>query len=102
MRRQSLGRSKVRFAPSYRTRDERARFLLLHARCAQRAARGILFLAQHRQQQMLTAHISVSQLERRRLRTAQHLLRPRAKPSFPQGISLLSVRFSFLIFSHFL
>ena len=34
------GRSKVRFAPSYRTRDERARFLLLHARCAQRAARA--------------------------------------------------------------
>ena len=102
VRRQALRGRKVRVSPPHRARDELARLLLLHAGGAQGARGRVLFLAQHPEQQMLAAHISVSQLERRRLRAAQHPLGPRAESFFPQGIPLLSVQFSVLIFSHFL
>ena len=93
VRRQPLRRGKIALSPAERARDERAEPLLLNARRAQRAPRHIVLLARHRQQQMLAAHIPVSQLERRRLRAAQQMLAACAEPSFLQGFSP-PVRFS--------
>ena len=67
---------------------------LVDARGIQRAAGRVVLLAQHREQQVLAAHIAVPQLARRRLRTAQHVLGLQAE--FPV-IHRSTLRFLFVL-----
>ena len=67
---------------------------LVDARGIQRAAGRVILLAQHREQQVLAAHIAVPQLARRRLRTAQHMLSLQAE--FPV-IHCSTLRFLFVL-----
>ena len=67
---------------------------LVDARGIQRAAGRVVLLAQHREQQVLAAHIAVPQLARRRLRTAQHMFSLQAE--FPV-IHRSTLRFLFVL-----
>ena len=67
---------------------------LVDARGIQRTAGRVVLLAQHREQQVLAAHIAVPQLARRRLRTAQHMLSLQAE--FPV-IHCSTLRFLFVL-----
>ena len=67
---------------------------LVDARGIQRAAGRVVLLAQHREQQVLAAHIAVPQLARRRLRTAQHMFSLQAE--FPV-IHCSTLRFLFVL-----
>ena len=67
---------------------------LVDARGIQRAAGRVVLLAQHREQQVLAAHIAVPQLARRRLRAAQHVLGLQAE--FPV-IHRSTLRFLFVL-----